>query len=768
MCHTRTLVVVGAMVAWSLATVGSLTAAGVPALISYQGLVTDASGNPIDGTVDVTIRIWDDPTSISLTNLLYTEPHPPITIESGLLSLVIGSEVPLPDGLFDGPNRWLGITIDTDPELDPRIALASVPYSMVTPRVLGDFTSAPGSILLSGESIVTPWVEERLRLTDLSVSIIADRGAGDKDSAEMAADRFCIYYASGAEAMCTGQGHLICQSVDLISALPPLPPAGEPYVLIADDVFNQLFYTMAEAGKLRTVCEPCGTLGELLPDEMRFISGTDTARIRVEAGVLSLSPDVSVDGLDVGGFVQFTDPRLVSISSGTLTFTGAGAQTLTLDETGISSDFGSVTIDNGTETVRLATPLTVGRGLSVTSGATDLVELGASSSTRGTLYLRDGTIAETARVRSDGVQITGAGNSLGSLTADDLELIKSGGNQRLICTADDVSLVDLSSSTTVTLSRTSGLVLVPDVSGTSAVYTAEGIQLTGPTAREFAANPTAISLTRPSSNRAVALDLDNPSGHLALCDIDDDGALDFAVTSSGGARVWVTGSAGFVCDNGASFGSSCSVAGATTCSSTLSVSGTLTCTGSVVCRNSATWDINDDATTDLSLTMAPSPELLVATGTRLACDGLSTFAQPVQVNSDLTVTGALTVLGPKAFVQAHPGDDSKEIIYVALEGNEAGTYTRGSAVLRDGVAEIDLPEDFALVTNGDGLTAQVTPRGPVRAMLYVDKLTASKLVVKASDPRDKDVKFDFMVNGVRRGYENHQAIRERTTLAATD
>ena len=124
--------------------------------------------------------------------------------------------------------------------------------------------------------------------------------------------------------------------------------------------------------------------------------------------------------------------------------------------------------------------------------------------------------------------------------------------------------------------------------------------------------------------------------------------------------------------------------------------------------------------------------------------------------------------GAKMFVQQHSEDDNKEIYYVALEGNEAGTYTRGSGKLINGVAEINLPDDFALVTNIEGLTAQITPRGPVSSMLYVESVSSTSLVVKASSGKDSDVKFDFMINGVRAGFENHQVIREKRSYASNN
>ena len=170
-------------------------------------------------------------------------------------------------------------------------------------------------------------------------------------------------------------------------------------------------------------------------------------------------------------------------------------------------------------------------------------------------------------------------------------------------------------------------------------------------------------------------------------------------------------------------------------------------------------DLNNDATLDILCTATTTPTLTLAVGTDLDCLGPAFFSSPVLINSDLTVTGV------KAFVQDHPEDDTKEIVYVALEGHEAGTYTRGNGQLDEGIATIKLPEVFSLVTNEDGLTAQITPRGPVQSMLYVESVTPKMLVVKSSDMNDGHVKFDFMINGVRAGFEDHQVIREKRSYA---
>ncbi len=95
--------------------------------------------------------------------------------------------------------------------------------------------------------------------------------------------------------------------------------------------------------------------------------------------------------------------------------------------------------------------------------------------------------------------------------------------------------------------------------------------------------------------------------------------------------------------------------------------------------------------------------------------------------------------------------------YVSLEGGEAGTYTRGTSTLNNGKATITLPEHFGLVTSEDGLTVQLTPRGEW-LQLYVVSLNTGELVVQ--EAQDKSGQFDYIIHGVRKGYEGHEVIRE--------
>jgi hypothetical protein len=119
----------------------------------------------------------------------------------------------------------------------------------------------------------------------------------------------------------------------------------------------------------------------------------------------------------------------------------------------------------------------------------------------------------------------------------------------------------------------------------------------------------------------------------------------------------------------------------------------------------------------------------------------------------LNVIGTTQATGVKNFVEPHPSDASKVIRYASLEGNEVGTYFRGRGKFQNGLAVIDVPEDFRIVTAPEGLGVQVTPIGEM-ATVAVVSLGLDRIVVRAS----RDVEFFYTVNGVRDAYRDFRPI----------
>jgi hypothetical protein len=127
------------------------------------------------------------------------------------------------------------------------------------------------------------------------------------------------------------------------------------------------------------------------------------------------------------------------------------------------------------------------------------------------------------------------------------------------------------------------------------------------------------------------------------------------------------------------------------------------------------------------------------------------------INGALVVNGNFSVAGSKSFVAPHPTDPGKEIRFVCLEGPESGTYFRGTGKIVGGFAEIAIPESFRLSTSSDGLTVVATPVGDL-AVLAAVRVGLDKIVIRGSS----DVAFSYIVNGVRKGFENFQAVAENT------
>ena len=105
---------------------------------------------------------------------------------------------------------------------------------------------------------------------------------------------------------------------------------------------------------------------------------------------------------------------------------------------------------------------------------------------------------------------------------------------------------------------------------------------------------------------------------------------------------------------------------------------------------------------------------------------------PVSASPTLAASAARV---PKLY-EPHPTDPDKVIRYVSLEGPEAGTYFRGRGVLEGGRAVIDVPESFRMVTDADGLTAQVTVMGRPTT-IGVSSLDLNQVVVEGT----RDVEF---------------------------
>ncbi len=99
----------------------------IPRTFSYQGTLRDASGNLVNGTVKLTLRIYN---TVTGGNALHTETFNNVTVRDGVFSIVVGDTTPIASTVFDNYPLYLGISVNQDSELLPRQRLHPVPYAM--------------------------------------------------------------------------------------------------------------------------------------------------------------------------------------------------------------------------------------------------------------------------------------------------------------------------------------------------------------------------------------------------------------------------------------------------------------------------------------------------------------------------------------------------------------------------------------------------------------------------------------------------------------
>lgn len=105
--------------------VAATSLAEVSPLISYQGVLTDTNQDPLEGPYDLAFAIYNTD-----GDNLWGETHLGVSVEGGVFHVLLGGVVPFPGDLFDEPERWVGVTVNNNPEITPRSKIVSVPWAM--------------------------------------------------------------------------------------------------------------------------------------------------------------------------------------------------------------------------------------------------------------------------------------------------------------------------------------------------------------------------------------------------------------------------------------------------------------------------------------------------------------------------------------------------------------------------------------------------------------------------------------------------------------
>jgi hypothetical protein len=118
-----------------------LAGANPPERVSFQGMARDTGGNALDGPVAMVFRLYQEPAGGGILWEETYDPvvHPPaVSVSEGLFTVALGDPSHRSAGSYDyfpgvfGMNSavYLAVQVGEDPEMAPRILLASAPFAL--------------------------------------------------------------------------------------------------------------------------------------------------------------------------------------------------------------------------------------------------------------------------------------------------------------------------------------------------------------------------------------------------------------------------------------------------------------------------------------------------------------------------------------------------------------------------------------------------------------------------------------------------------------
>ncbi len=119
--NTRILVALAAALVIATPTMAS---AQVPAEVPIQGYLTDDTGGPIDGSIDITFTVYD---ALTGGTDLHTETHT-VAADAGAFTAYLTPDLQI---FEDYQELYLGLAVDGGEEMSPRLQMATVPYAAV-------------------------------------------------------------------------------------------------------------------------------------------------------------------------------------------------------------------------------------------------------------------------------------------------------------------------------------------------------------------------------------------------------------------------------------------------------------------------------------------------------------------------------------------------------------------------------------------------------------------------------------------------------------
>ena len=353
----------------------AIPASAPPQTINYQGTLATSGKTPVTATVSMTFAIYN---AASGGSALWTE-NQSVAVSKGVYSVILGSTTPIAL-LFNAP-YFLGVTVDSDAEMTPRLALTSSPYAfnVVNGAVTNLGISASAAIADSKlATIATAGKVSGAALTSLAsvpsaagALPIANGGTGTTTASGALANLLPTQTGNGSKVLTTdgtsASWNAVSGGVTSVSASAPLSVAtgtttpvislgtvglangGTGAATAAAALGNLLPSQTSNSGKVLTTDGTTASWGTASGGGVTSVSAT--APLTVSNGTTTPSITLGTVGIANGGTGGTTG-----------SITGTGALTFTAGSTNTNINLvpnGTGTVDMGTKRItRVASPTT--------------------------------------------------------------------------------------------------------------------------------------------------------------------------------------------------------------------------------------------------------------------------------------------------------------------------------------------------------------------------------------------------------------------------
>jgi hypothetical protein len=168
-----------------------IVSAGSRDFLFHQGIATDTAGDPLEGNLNVTFRLYEEATG----GTALWEESQLINFVNGVYLTELGSDEPFPSGLFEKESLFLGIQIEGDSEMTPRFEIRSVPFAQQAETAVTALSLAEDAVIAAGSidaaelaasgvvagtyTLATITVDEDGRVTSASSGSAGSGGGGD-------------------------------------------------------------------------------------------------------------------------------------------------------------------------------------------------------------------------------------------------------------------------------------------------------------------------------------------------------------------------------------------------------------------------------------------------------------------------------------------------------------------------------------------------------------------------------------------------------------